>query len=344
MRLDELSLVTTPVVVPSDFVGVSTRVLGTPPVTCGLVRSWDFLGARASTTNKAVPCFINTAAGVYDWVTFDELFTANPTKQIIFCLGCPADYLVAPAAVGGAYNGGKSNMCPTDLTAWATSVTAMVNRAKNTHGRTGLWWELWNEIDQSAAYAGTIADLGPYTRVTAQAIKAADPTAVVIGPSIASNDAPKVATMVSYLTASDGAGGTSVQWLDGTATHLYNQLSSQWSQNENAVVYAQQFSNFQGALANIGIRLPIYITETGNLSANPQAFRAAQRRLMTFAALGARCCLFYRYDDGASYAMSGYPTEFNAAANLLRPGAVITSFVPGMASMRITIDGGEYTF
>jgi hypothetical protein len=337
-------MVTTPVTVPAGFVGLTTKILLTPPATCGLVRAWDFLGSQNSTTKKAMPCHINTAAGVYDWVSFDELFTANTTKQIMMVLGCPADYLVSTAAVGGAYNGGKSNMCPTDLTAWATAVTAMVNRAKNTHGRTGLLWELWNEIDQTAAYAGTVADLGPYTRVTAQAIKAVDPTAVILGPSIASNDAPKVATMVSYLNASDGAGGTAKQWLDGTSTHLYNQLAAQWSQNENAIVYAQQYSNFQGALADIGVRLPIYITETGCLAADPQAFRATQRRLLTFAALGARCCVHYRWDDTSSYLMTGYASQWEAAATLLRPGAVITSFVPGMAVMRITIDGVEYSF
>lgn len=337
-------MITTPVVVPAGYVGVSTKILGTPPVTCGLVRAWDFLGARNSTSAKAMMCHINPSAGVYDWVTFDELFTSNPTKQIMLVLGCPADYLVSTAAVGGAYNGGKSNMCPTDLTAWATAVTAVVNRAKVTHGRTGLLWELWNEIDQTAAYAGSISDLGPYTRVTAQAIRAVDPSAVILSPSIASNDAPKVATAVSYMTASDGAGGTSSQWLNGASTHLYNQLSSQWSQNENAIVYIQQYANFQGALANAGIRLPIYITETGCVVSDAQAWRATQRRLLTFAALGAKCCLCYRYDDTSTYAMSSYASQFNEVANLLTPGAVITSFIPGMAEMRITINGVEYSF
>lgn len=337
-------MISTPVVVPAGYVGVSTKILGTPPVTCGHVRAWDFLGARNSTTAKAMPCFINPSSGVYDWVTFDELFTSNPSKQIMLVLGAPADYLVSGAAIGGAYNGGKSNMCPTDLTAWAVAVTAMVNRAKVVHGRTGLWWELWNEIDQSAAYADTLSLLGPYTKATAQAIKAVDPSAVVLGPSIASNDANKVATMMSYMTASDGAGGTSKQWLDGASTHLYNQLASQWSQNENAIVYIQQYANFQGALANIGVRLPIYITETGCLAADTQAWRATQRRLLVFAAMGARSCCHYRYDDTGTYTMSGYASQFNAAANLLTPGAVISSFIPGMAEMRITINGVEYSF
>lgn len=334
----------TTVAVPANFVGVCSRALtSAPPVTHSLVRSWDYQGSRDLTTTRAVMCRMNPSAGVWDWQTFDELLLANIGRQIIFTLGQPGDYLVTPAAIGGAYNGGKSNMCPTDLSTWSTVVTAIVNRAKNNFGRTGLIWEMWNEIDQSASYADSVASLGPYTRVTAQAIRAADPTAVIVGPSLAGNDASKLPFAVSYITASDGASGTSATWLDGISTHYYNQSASQISQFENPLNYVQHYRNFQGAMRSAGCTLPIYVTETGVISADANGWRAYQRRLLTFAALGARCCLLYQY-DGSGYGMSSYVSQINTAAALLTPGRVISSMVPGVASMQITVDGVVYNF
>jgi hypothetical protein len=76
-------------------------------------------------------------------------------------------------------------MCPDKLPEWAELVKTLVKRAKELFGKTGIVWQVWNEIDQSASYADDVALLGPYTRVTAQAIKQIDPTALVIGPPIA---------------------------------------------------------------------------------------------------------------------------------------------------------------
>ena len=332
-----------PVIVPASYVGTSCRFTTTaPPINYSLARSWDYQGSRDLTTTRAVMCRINPSAGVYDWQTFDELLAANPGKQLIICLGQPGDYLVTPAAIGGAYCGGKANMCPTDLVGWATAVTAVVNRAKAA-GRSGLWWELWNEIDQAPSYADSVSLLGPYTKATAQAIKAADPTALVLGPSLAGNDAAKLAFAVTYINASDGAGGTSAQWLDGICTHYYNQVTGQISQFENPLNYIQHYRNFQGAMAAAGCRLPIYVTETGVLAADTNGARAYQRRMLTFAALGAKCFLGYQY-DGSGYPISGYQSQWNIAAALLAPGNAITSMVPGMAQMQITVNGVTYTF
>lgn len=339
------SIIKAPVVMPANFVGVCTKSLVAAPgaVKHGLVRSWDYQGSRGLTTTRAVVCRINPSAGTWDWQTFDELLSNNTDKQIIITLGQPGDYLVTPAAIGGAYNGGKANMCPTDLSTWATVVQAVVSRANTNFGRTGLIWELWNEIDQTASYADTISLLGPYTKATAQAIRAIDPSAVIVGASLAGNDSTKLQKAVSYITASDGAGGTSATWLDGISTHYYNQVAAQISQNENPINYANAFKNFQGAMADAGCNLPIYITETGVISADAQGWRAYQRRLLTFAALGARNCLCYQYDN-AGYPMSSYVTQFNDVANKLKAGAVISSCVLGMAQMQITIDGVTYTY
>lgn len=339
------SIVQTPVTVPANFVGTHTGDTLAPDsdFLCYTVRNWDYNGSYGYLTGTCVMTFINPSAGVYNWNTFDQLFSNNTSKEIVFCLGAVPDYLVSRAATGSSYKGTKGNMCPDDLAAWATAVKAVVSRAKNTFGRTGLFWQLWNEIDQPASYNDTISLLGPYTKATVEAIREIDPTAIILGPPMAGADAPKLAVAVNYLTASDGAGGTVKDWLDGICVHYYNQSASQINQFENPINHAQNYLNFQGAAASVGARQPIYITETGVISANPNGGRAYQRRLLTFAALGARRCLTYQYGSSL-YPMVAYKSQINDVTQKLRAGAVISSCVLGMASMEITIDGVTYTY
>lgn len=333
-----MTLLTRPVQVPANFIGLSTNDLVAAPgtITHATVRSWDYRGDRGAGKN-AVMCYINTSAGVYDWGTFDELFSNNTTKDVIFTLGHPADYLVSGAAVGGAYLGGKSNMCPTDLSGWATAVTAVVSRAKNMWGRAGLKWELWNEIDQTSCYNDTASLLGPYTKTTAAAIRAVDPTAIVLSPSIAGPS--QVATMRTYLTASDGASGTSATWLDGLAWHYYNQTVYAYEHPQN---YAVKFQAMRDLLKSLSLTLPHWVTETGVLSTDSNMGLALQRRLAVFAAMGAQVCLGYTYDN-ASYPINSVVSAWNTMAAILHPGAVISYCSIGVGTMNITVDNVSYT-
>jgi len=339
------SIINRDVIVPANYVGVCTGNIVNAPssITHQTVRSWDYNGTHGYLTGTCVMTFINTAAGVYNWATFDELFANNTTKQIIFCLGATPDYLVSRAATGSSYKGTKGNMCPDDMDGWVTAVTAVVKRAKLMYGRTGLIWQMWNEIDQVASYNDSVSLLGPYTKATVQAIKAVDPTAICVGPTIAGANPVALPFSISYITASDGAGGNSAQWLDGVCMHYYNQSALQVSQFENPINYSTAFKSFQGAMANVNCYLPVYITETGVIAADPNGGRAYARRMLTFAALGAKCCLTYQY-DAPSYPIDIYVSQFNAAANLLTEGAVISRCEIGMAKMCITINGTEYVF
>lgn len=339
------SIVSNPVVVPPNFVGTHTGDTLAPDADflCGTVRSWDYNGSYGYLTGTCVMTFINPSEGTYNWNTFDQLFTNNSTKEIVFCLGAVPDYLVSRAATGSSYKGIKGNMCPDDLTKWTTAVKAVVSRAKNTFGRTGLFWQMWNEIDQAASYNDTVSLLGPYTKATAQAIREIDPTAIILGPPLAGSDAPKLQFMANYLNASDGAGGKAVDWLDGVCIHYYNQSPAQINQFENPINHAQNLMNFQGICASVGCRLPIYMTETGVIAANPNGWRAYQRRLLVFAALGVKRCLTYQYGS-TSYPMVAYKAQINDVTQKLRAGAVISSCVVGMAGLKITIDGVTYAY
>lgn len=332
------SLLSAPVTVPANFVGLSTVDVTNAPgtITHATVRSWDYRGNRGAGKNAAM-CYINPSAGTYDWATFDQLFANNTTKDIVFVLGLPADYLVATAAVGGAYLGGKSNMCPTDLTGWATAVTAVVTRARDTYGRTGLKWELWNEIDQTSCYNDSMSSLGPYTKTTVQAIRAVDPTAVILSPSIAGPSA--VATMRNYLTTSDGAGALTSAWLDGLAWHYYNQTVYAYEHPQN---YAVKFQAMRDLLKSLGLTLPHWVTESGVLATDGNMGLALQRRMAVFAALGARLFLGYAYDH-ASYPINSVVSAWNTMAAILKPGAAISSLIVGVGTMQITVDGVTYT-
>lgn len=324
--------------VPENFVGLSTSDIVAAPssITFGLVRTWDYR-ADLGLTRRCVVKNLNPSAGVYNYDVFDKLLDNNPGKQVIFCLGQPADYLVSRSAIGGAYLSGKANMCPDDLATWATVVQDICAHAA-ARGRTGLVWELWNEIDQTASYADSVALLGPYAKATAQAIRAIDPTAVILSPSCAgfSNRAP----VGAFLANTDGAGGTGATWCDGVSFHYYNFTQYGY---EHPINYVNAHSAMRSMLTDLGLSLPLWVTESGFPSTAPNIGKRYQHRMLTFAALGCKCFLGYNYDSTA-FPVSPYATEWNVVADLLRPGAVISKLVAGVAGLNITIDGMEYTF
>lgn len=301
------------------------------------MRTWDYRGTLGL-TRRCVMSNLNTSAGVYNWDVLDMLCSSNPGKRLIVTLGSPPDYMTLRAAVGGAYLGGKSNLCPDDLGAWATAVTALVTRLRDTHGRTGVIYELWNEIDQTSVYNDSLSLLGPYAKATVQAIRAVDPAAVILSPSLAGHSA--AATLQTALGVSDGAGGKLADWIDGVCWHYYTQAIHAY---EHPINYAQAVSAIRAACVYNKVDKPIWCTESGFQSTAPNIGTRYQQRMLTFAALGVQHFLGYTYDS-TSFPVSPYEAEWNAAANLLTPGAVISSCVLGVSSVQITVNGTAYTF
>ncbi len=339
----EIDIVDSPVVIPASFVGACCASIPVipPSVNYHTTRSWDY-SAGFGVGATCVATFINPSSGVFSWATFDSLISNNLNKQIVFVLGATPDYLVSRAAIGGSYKGTKGNMCPDDLTGWATLVTALVNRAKNTFGKTGIIWQVFNEMNETASYADSPSLLGPYTRVTAQAIKAADPSAKVISPPVSGTFQSALTYAQNYLLTSDGAGGICADWIDGVAFHHYIQTFSSSSANESCLHYYNAYAAFYGMLKGIGKqRLPIYITETGVLALNPIRAKVLQRRAVVFAAAGAKLCMFYCYDS-TTYTFEAFPDEINFISNLLTSGKTISSCKIGYGPVTCVIDGIEY--
>lgn len=341
------NMITAPIVVPANYVGVSCGGVNSANSSFihGTVRSWDFFGSGGThMTTDLVVKNINPSSGVYNWTVFDKLFTANTDKQVIMVLGQPADYLVSRAATGSAYMGSKANMVPDDLAAWATAVTAIVSRAKNTYGRTGLIWELWNEIDQAASFNDTLSLLGPYTKATVQAIKAVDPTAIILSPSIAGGYTSAATVLANYLNTSDGGTLKCLDYIDGITCHQYVQTASQISAFDNPLQWVLNHKNLLSIVKNAtGKSFAVYMGESGVLSADTDGGRKYKLRLLTYAALGCKVFLGYQYDS-SNYPISAYEAQWNTAATLLRSGSVISSFTPGVAGIKITINGTEYAF
>lgn len=342
--MDEVDIVSgAGVKIPAQFVGLCCADIISVPgdVNFGTTRNWDYT-AGLGVSATCVATFINPSAGVFNWTTFDAFISNNVSRRIVFVLGATPDYLVSRAALGGSYKGAKGNMCPDDLVGWEALVTSLVNRAKNTHGKTGIVWQLFNEMNETASYADSASLLGPYTRVTAQAIRAADPTAKIISPPVSGTFNSALTYMRNYLLSSDGAGGICADWLDGVAYHHYIQTLSSSSANDSCIHYYNTYATFLGMLRDIGLeKLGVYITETGVLVGNPARAKVLQRRAIVFAAAGAKLCLFYSY-DASSYAIQAFHDEINFINGLLANGAVITSCKIGYGPVKCVIDGVEF--
>lgn len=147
-----------------------------------------------------------------------------------------------PSALGGSLYGPPSSM-----EEWSAAVTALVSHYRDL-GYTGWGYEVWNEIDTNH-WRGTIEQYGELYAVTASAVKAADPTALVGGAA------------ASGLTS---AGNWSGQFIDFLGAHpdvpadffsVHSYWSDQWVEGPNA-----------RALLDAAGRpgLPIFLTEWNN--------------------------------------------------------------------------------
>lgn len=328
--------------VPADFVGMSSAFVRIPSsVTVNFTRSWDFYGSLGW-PNRCNMNILNPSAGTYMWTPLDDFAAAAVGRSVVMTLGQPADYLVSRAAIGGAYTGGKANMCPDDLSGWGTAVQAVVSRLKNVWGRTGLHWELWNEIDSAPSYGDSISLLGPYTRVTAQAILAIDPTAKIMAPSTGLGSSTAFNTWVA---AADGAGGTSKDWVSEANYHVYENYALGVTDGQyHPVAIVNQWNASKAALRTAGVDWPVYITEAGYTMQEPQQALDHQRAMLTLAALGAKAYIGYQYDDATNFGIQGISAQWNTVAGLLGGSPTISKLVLNGFRVTATINGIDYTY
>lgn len=241
--------------------------------------------------------------------------------QLWMTIGTPADWMITRTALGGALFGTKGNMCPTgttELTNYVTAVQAMVNRAKNTFGRTGLIWEMWNEFDLTPGelVSSERPAMAAMAKAVYQAIKAIDPTAIVIAPCIAYSGG--MGTLSTYLQSSDGATGKGGDWCDGVSFHFYNQ-----HEYDNGFAYAAAMNLMTQGMKSAGYAsLPIYLGESGFYDPTEEA-AALPRRILSFAAFGVKCVMLYGRDF--QNPLDPFVTQFNEVASKLIEGATVSN-------------------
>ena len=367
-------LITAPVNVPANFLGLRSTKRSNGNVSAGQPFKYSaisnlgynrYTDANVWDFGELLVKTINPSSGVFYWDVFDRLLGQNPGKDLFFLLGFPADYLVAGNTPAGSCPfGGLANYCPTgaSLTTYASVCAAIAARAKNNFGITGAKWCLWGEVDTAADYyeqnpAGW-DKLATSAKAVNQAIKAVDPTAVIVAPST-STGAPYI--MNDFLTASDGAGGTGRDWVSAIAFDPYQDgLTTSYVDGISRGNFRDGLKEAKSKVDRVlgfvptAVGMPIYIPETGIKSHSPNGSRDWTRRIIGFAALGVKQLHGFATDEtNEGYDMRPFIDGWNKAYDILQGGGVtINSLVyereldynewNGVARAYVTVNGTQY--
>jgi polysaccharide biosynthesis protein PslG len=116
---------------------------------------------------------IETSKGKYNWLFWDE-YVRTAVDEYGITLIPYICYTPLWNSTGDTSN--CWNHTPVDYQAFGDFVTALVTRYKDRIKT----WELWNEPDIKEYWSGTAEDLARLTKIGAQAVRAADPTAKVV--------------------------------------------------------------------------------------------------------------------------------------------------------------------
>jgi hypothetical protein len=167
---------------------------------------------------------IATAPNVYNWAAYDAVITDAKAvgMSVLGVLIAPSDF----ASTACPPNSGTIFRVPTGLDLawddpnnhWARWVFATVTRYKGTVRA----WEVWNEHNLPVFWCGTEQQLAKLTRISYQAIKAADPSALVVSaPIFRGANIERIARFFEALRDLPGARENGF-YHDVTGYHLYD--------------------------------------------------------------------------------------------------------------------------
>lgn len=248
--IDIRQALTDSAVIGSEFFGIHIQN-GAPadatqalPIDLGqkAIRLWD-----TRTTWR----LLEPSKGSYDWSRLDylvDLYTAQG-YQILYTMGQAPAWATGGVA-GGALGGSTTiyNSTPPDNDQdWINHCTAVATRYR---GRIHAY-EPWNEPLTTKFWTGSVADIGRLTILASQAIKAADPDALIVG---CAPSAPVVGP--AYLSQYLAVPGV-VDALDVVGCHCYVQPD----EPELVIELARAFR--QAADENGAAGLPMWCTEFG---------------------------------------------------------------------------------
>ena len=222
---------------------------------------------------------LNPANGVYDWTQLDKwlalagqhgnnvLYTfadvpqwasSNPTDKICLQVAGSCD---APNDVNPDGSGSDQH--------WKDFVTALVQHSANSTTAHINHWEMWNEPHNNFYWNGTDAQLVRMVGDAYAIIKANDPHALVLSPSVGWQSGKPMKWFTGYMAAGGG------KYIDRIACHGYAKNGSQYGPPENV---AKFLVPFQASLKALGLEaVPIWDTEAnwGNNLVTDQDMQAA---------------------------------------------------------------------
>ncbi|MEQ1897777.1 MAG: endo-1,4-beta-xylanase [Vicinamibacterales bacterium] len=206
----------------------------------GLLRLWD-TGTRWED--------LEPVKGAWDWRRMDYYVDAAQAANqgILYTLGMTP--LWASARPGDA-----DRAEPANLNDWRNYVRTVALRYR---GRV-KYWELWNEVDYSGFFTGSVDNMVELTRAAREELKAVDPANVVLAPNITANGFPWLDEFLSK------GGG---DYIDIVSWHLYTDYRPELDEPEAA--------GLRDVLARHGLSsLAIWNTE-GSINGAPVSDAAA---------------------------------------------------------------------
>lgn len=269
-----------PVLVGRELFGMhllhSTTSWPTVPIS-GL-RLWD----TQTTWNRLQP-----QRGVWDFQRLDaEVALARQHgAEVLMTLGQTPQWASAQPGLHSAYGPGAAAP-PASMEDWRTYVTTLATRY---HGRIGAY-ELWNEVNFTSYWAGSMGQLADLNREAYTIIKRLDPQAKVVSPSFVPANGRTSGFIRDYFGRASG------RMADAVSLHVYGVDPEQSSALTAGV---------RKVLASAGVgRLPIWNTEvTYGRRPNGDRYTASRqagvlaRTLLLAPSAGQRRVYWYAWDD-----------------------------------------------
>jgi hypothetical protein len=243
----------------ADFVSleVAPEVVGDLPIAAGMHRLWD-LGV----TWKDV----NPSPGTFTWTALDTQVAkseASGARPLLVLGMTPAWAAVNPNAGDPRWGLGTSSP-PRNLDDWRAYVSAIVDR----YGSRIAGYEIWNEANLATFWTGTAEQMADLTAAAHGIIKAKQPEAIVLLPSVTLRLRPSMRRFMNPFLVALGARGYP---FDGFAIHTYPAGNLGPADRVNDIVYWQStVVNQVGAASPILDRL-VFDTEVNFGLAGPGA-------------------------------------------------------------------------
>jgi hypothetical protein len=142
----------------------------------GAIRLWD-----TGTGWNA----INPSSGKYEWYKLDKWLGIAEAHgvDVLYTFGRTPQWASANPDRECNYGPGQC-AAPKDMNAWDEFVRAIATHAK---GRI-KYWEIWNEANDTAYWAGTVPQLVTMAEHASRIIKSIDPKAIILTPSATGGD------------------------------------------------------------------------------------------------------------------------------------------------------------